>query len=142
MILRALAVVIAGAACAVPVRAQNLESVVERFANTWARGDAAALTALASKKGVAFDIDGKPMGPVATRQASAVLRRLFNERETVDVRILFQEVVGGQPPLAFAEINWMTRVHGTTIPEKTTVFVALVLEDDRWRVTQIRFVKP
>jgi len=36
----------------------------------------------------------------------------------------------------------MTRVHGTTTPEKTTVFVAPVLEDDRWRVTQIRFVKP
>jgi len=142
MIRRALVVMFAGIASAVPATAQSLERVVERFADTWARGDAAALTALASKKGVAFDIDGKPMGPVASRQASAVLRRVFNERETVQVRILFQEVVGGQPPLAFAEINWMTRVHGTTIPEKTTVFVALVLEEDRWRVTQIRFVKP
>jgi len=142
MIRRALAVVLAGVAFATPVSAQNLERVVERFADIWARGDASALSSLASKKGVSFDIDGKPMGPVASRQASAVLRRVFNERETVQVRILFHEIVGGQPPLAFAEINWMTRVHGTTIPERTTVFVALVLEDDRWRVTQIRFVKP
>lgn len=142
MIRRALAVVLAGAAFAAPAGAQNLERVVERFADHWARGDASALTSLASKKGVSFDIDGKPLGPVATRQASAVLRRVFNDYETVQVRILFREIVGGEPPLAFAEINWLTRVHGTTIPEKTTVFVALVLEEDHWRVTQIRFVKP
>lgn len=142
MIRRALAVVLAGAAFAAPAGAQNLERVVERFADHWARGDASALTSLASKKGVSFDIDGKPMGPVAIRQAAAVLRRVFNDYETVQVRILFREIVGGEPPLAFAEINWLTRVHGTTIPEKTTVFVALVLEEDHWRVTQIRFVKP
>lgn len=142
MIRTALVVALAGAVFTAPAHAQDLERVVERFADHWARGDASALTSLASRKGVSFDIDGKPMGPVATRQASAVLRGVFNERETVQVRILFREIVGGQPPLAFAEINWMTRVHGTTIPEKTTVFVALVLEDDHWRVSQIRFVKP
>lgn len=142
MIRRALAFVLAGLVWTAPASAQNLERVVDRFAEVWARGDASSITALASRKGISFDIDGKPMGPVASRQASAVLRRIFNERETVQVRILFREVVGGKPPLAFAELNWMTRVHGTTIPEKTTVFIALVLEDDRWRVTQIRFVKP
>lgn len=142
MIRRAIVAAIAGMVFATPAFAQNLETIIDRFADHWARGDASALTTLASRKGVSFDIDGKPLGPVASRQASAVLRRVFNERETVQVRILFREIVGGQPPLAFAEINWMTRVHGTTIPEKTTVFVALVLEDDHWRVTQIRFVKP
>jgi hypothetical protein len=33
------------------------------------------------------------------------------------------------------------RVHGTTIPEQTTIFLALIWEGDAWRITQIRLLR-
>ena len=47
-------------------------------------------------------------------------------------------MVGGQPPRAFGEVTWMMQPRGTTIPERVTVFVAWVLQKDRWRITEIR----
>jgi uncharacterized protein (TIGR02246 family) len=124
------------------ISAQKVEDTIDRFASLWARGDANAIAALAAEDGISLDLDGKPMGPLGGRQVAALLRRLFDERETIAVRPLVTQVVGGDPARAFGEINWMTRPRGTTIPEKTSVFVALVRAGDRWRVTEIRFVKP
>jgi hypothetical protein len=49
--------------------------------------------------------------------------------------------VGGTPTRAFGEISWTTRARGTTIPERATIFVAFVLEDERWRITEIRLIR-
>jgi ketosteroid isomerase-like protein len=117
---------------------QDLDAAVAQFTAAWARGDVSALTAAAARGGVSLDVDGTPVGPIGTRQASAVLRRVFDGRETVDVRAGMAHVTGGSPASAFAEIAWTNRARGTTIPARNTVFVAYVREDGRWRVTQIR----
>ncbi len=124
-----------------PASAQNVQNVIDRIAGFWARGDAASVSALAARDGISLNLDGKTAGPLAARQATALLRRLFDERETINVRMMQPQMVGGQPPRAYGEISWMMRSRGTTIPDKTSVLISLVLEDGRWRVTEIRFVR-
>ena len=123
-------------------QAQSLEGVMDRFESWWARGDASAIAGLAARDGITIDTDGKPLGPLGGRQISALLKRLFDDRETIQVRKLVSQEMGGTPSRASGEISWVMRSKGTTIPEKTSVFIALVFEDDRWRITEIRFVQP
>ena len=122
----------------VPLRAQDLEPVVERVTSAWKRGDASAITSFVSGDGVSLEIGGARVGPLPPRQAAAALRKLFESVETVSVRSGLAKLVSGSPERAFVEINWTTRARGTTVPQRSTIFIALVLEGDRWRVTEIR----
>lgn len=126
---------------AAPVSGQELPAVLDRLAGAWARGDANGIVAFAARAGVSLDVDGEAVGPLGTRQAAAVLRKLFDRHETVSARTGRAKVVGGAPEKGFGEIAWTTRVRGTSIPERSTVFVALVREDDRWRITEIRVMR-
>ena len=63
---------------------------------------------------------------------------LFEDQQTVSVKPGVARVSGGRPQRAFGELEWITRPRGTTIPERRTVFVALVREEQGWRVTEIR----
>lgn len=123
-------------------RAQNaeLERTLHRLAAFWARGDAAAVATLATRAGLSLDLDGAAIGPLGPRQAEAVLRRIFDQHVTVQLRTGTARVVGGAPPRAFGELSWLSRIRGTTIPEHATVFLALVREENGWRITQIRLM--
>lgn len=126
-------------ALAAPVHAQqDLDAAMERVAAMWERGDVRGLAGSASASGFSLELDAGRSGPVASRQAAAALRRLFDDRQTVSVRPGVARVVGGRPTRAFGELEWITRPRGTTIPERRTVFVALVREERGWRVTEIR----
>lgn len=133
LLVLALAPALAGRA-----RAQELDQVLARFAAAWARGDAGGLAALVSRNGISIDVGGGEIGPLGQRQAAAVLRRLFDERETTAVQPRFAQVVGGAPTRAFGEIRWHARSRGTTESEGATVFLALVRENGGWRINQIR----
>lgn len=124
-----------------PAHAQNLGQTLDRVAAAWHRGEAGAITALAARGGVSVDVDGRSVGPLGQRQAGAVLRRVFEDRESVGARANMNRVVGGNPARAFGEISWTTRARGTTIPERATLFVAFVLEDESWRITEIRLIR-
>jgi hypothetical protein len=124
--------------CAAPARAQDLSPTLDRLAAAWHRGDAGAIMNIAAKAGVSLDVDGRAVGPLGQRQAAAVLRRVFEDRESVAARSSMSRVVGGQPAQAFGEIAWTARARGTTIPQRSTLYVAFVLEDERWRITEIR----
>jgi hypothetical protein len=137
-VLLAAAAALPGAA---PAAAQDLQQTLERAAAALHRGDAGALAGLGASGGISVDLDGRSVGPLGRRQAAAVLRRLFADAESVGVRTNMSRAVGGDPPRAFGEIAWTTRARGTTIPERATVFVALVREDDRWRITEIRLLR-
>jgi hypothetical protein len=124
-----------------PAAAQELRPLLERVANALQRGDVGGISALAARSGMSLDVDGRNVGPLGQRQTAAVLRRLFDDRETVTTRVSTIREVGGDPARAFGEINWSTRARGTTIPERATVFVALVRENNGWRVTEIRLLR-
>jgi hypothetical protein len=124
-----------------PAHAQNVRAVVDDVARSWGRADAASIASAASRSGVSVEIDGDRHGPLNGRQASAALRRIFDERETVQVRAGMAKVVEGSPGRAFGEIVWTARMRGTTQPQRSTIFLALVLEDERWRITEIRVLR-
>lgn len=118
----------------------ELASVLDRVAAAWASGDAGRLANLCSRGGVALDLDNGAVGPVSPRQAAAALRKALSGRETSSLLVRSARVVGGQPPRAFGELTWLFRARGTTIPERTTVFLAFAWEEGEWRITQIRFL--
>lgn len=127
-----------------PARAQqprDLRTAVDRIAAAWSRGDARDLATRACNAGIALETSEGPMGPLQPRQAAAVLRRLFEQTETVSARVSHVAVTGGDPQRAWGEIEWLVRPRGTTIMERARVFVALVREGDQWRVTQIRLMR-
>jgi len=130
-----------GAAASLRAQESDVQLVLDRLAASWSRGDAAAIAAVSARAGVSLDLDGGAVGPIAQRQAAAMLRRLFDEHATVSLRPGMIQVVGGSPLRAFGEFAWSARAQGTTIPERATIFVALVEEDDGWRITQIRLRK-
>jgi hypothetical protein len=123
------------------VSAQDLDPVLRRVASAWHKGDARAIADLRSDAGISLDIDGSSVGPLGARQAAAVLRRVFDDRESVAASPGVGRAVGGQPARAFGEITWTTRARGTTIPERATLLVAFVREDDAWRITEIRLMR-
>jgi hypothetical protein len=129
------------AAMPLPAAAQDLEETLGRVAAAWHRGDVGSLTGLGSRAGISIDVDGRSVGPLGARQAAPVIRRVFEERESVNIRSNMARRVGGSPARAFGEITWTTRARGTTIPERATLFVAFVLEDERWRITEIRLMR-
>ena len=124
-----------------PAQAQNLEPLVDRLTQAWNRADAGAIASFASREGVSIEIGGMRVGSLPARQVGAALRRLFDCCETLAARSASPKIVGGSPKRAFVEITWTTRARGTTVPERSTVFLGLSLEGDRWRVTEIRHIK-
>lgn len=124
-----------------PVRAQELDPLVERITQAWTKADAGAIASLASSQGVSLQISGAQVGPLSARQVAAVLRKLFESLETLSARAGIRREVAGSPRRAFIEVTWMTRSRGTTQPEQSKVFLGLTLEDDAWRVTEIRHIK-
>lgn len=122
------------------VHAQRLDDFVEIVAFAWQHADTRTLVAMAAREGIVIETRDGRMGPLASRQASAVLRRLFGERETISIRPNMAQMVGGTPRRAFGEIIWITRAPDTTESERLTVYFELVLEGDRWRIAQIRML--
>lgn len=134
------ALLLLGAVGPADAAGQELKGALEQVAAAWARGDATAVANHAAPAGVALEVDGSPSGPFPPRQAAAVLRRVFEDRVTVSVQVGLNKEVGGEPARGFGELNWVVRVRGTTIPERVSVFVALVKVDGRWQVSEIRLM--
>ena len=123
-----------------PAHAQRLDDIIDILAFAWSHGDTKALAAMAAREGISIETREGRMGPLRPRQASAVLRRMLDERETVSIRPGVTEVVGGSPRRAFSELRWVSRTPGTNQPERLTIFIEFVHEGDRWRITQIRML--
>jgi len=120
-----------------PAEAQNVRPVVNGLARSWGH-DAGSIASASSRSGVSVEIDGSRHGPLNPRQVSAWLRDLFAERETVRAEPGMAKVSEGSPGQAFGEVMWTARMRGTTQDQRSTVMLAFVLENDRWRITEIR----
>lgn len=128
---------------AAPAAAQSapLGDVLDNLAALWARGDADAIAEFTAASGTDFEVGGATLGSLSGRKLSAALRRIFDDRETVSVVSKMTSPVRGVEDRAFGEFAWVLRVGGATVPEQTTVFVALVHEPVGWRITQIRILE-
>ena len=119
----------------------EVHDVLDRVAELWARGDAGAIAGLTSESGVDFEVAGVSMGSLSGRKLSAALRRVFEDRVTVDVQFQTTSPVRGVEDRAYGELRWTLRAGGASVPERTTVFLALAHERAGWRVTQIRILE-
>jgi len=124
-----------------PARAQDFRPVIDRLAKAWERADVSAVGAHAASIGLSLDVEGRRTGPLPERQAASALRRLFDDRETIAINPGIAKELDGEPRRAFAELTWVTRARGTTIPQRSTIVFTLELEKGRWRVTEIRLIR-
>ena len=126
-------------------QAQDLDDAMERFASAWRRSDYKAIASLIARDGASIETEAGRLGPLGSRQAAALLRVIFSERNTTQVRTRqFQGGRGGgTPQKAFAELLWTSVAPATTESLRIVVFVEFVREsDDIWRVTRIRLLQP
>lgn len=130
-----------GSAVAAHAQEPELEQILQRFTSYWGRGEAHRVLTLAAQAGISIEVDGGAVGPLGSRQATAVLRRVLDERETVAIETRMVRTMGRAPPRAFGEITWQSRARGTTIPESVTIFLAFTREETGWRITQIRLLQ-
>lgn len=121
-------------------RSDDLRNSFREVAFDWARADAGAVVRHMVPDGIIIDASDGRMGPLTDRQATALLRQLFDLGETVSVDIVMLERVGGRPPRGFASMIWTTRPRGTEVPVRRTVYFGLQLIDSRWRVSEIRLI--
>jgi hypothetical protein len=122
-------------------QAQDLDGAMSRFASAWRRNDYKAIASLIARDGASIETDAGRLGPLGPRQAAAVLRVLFSERNTTQVRTRQIQDVGGNPQKGFAELVWTTMAPATTEALRVVVFVEFVQESDReWRVSRIRLL--
>ncbi|MFW5947377.1 MAG: hypothetical protein ACOCUW_02685 [Gemmatimonadota bacterium] len=139
------AALVAGLLSVAPGAAQeagDLDGLLDTLGSLWARGDAAALARHGVDAGLDLEVHGELMGPLEGRRAAAALRQLFGGQETVSVQPGAAARVVGAEDRAFAEFVWMVRTPGSVMAERNKIFLALVLEDGDWRVSQIRILRP
>jgi hypothetical protein len=130
-------------ASAAQAHAQELETVMDRITGAWRQNNDKTIASMISRDGASIETPAGRLGPLGPRQAAAVLRILFNERTTQDVRMRQVQEVGGNPPKAYGEVIWTALRPQTTQPLRAVVFVEMVLEQDRyWRITRIRLISP
>ena len=132
--------VVAMTATAAHAQAQQLDGVIKSFAGAWNRNDEKAVASFISREGASIDGEFGRFGPLGSRQAAAVLRVLFDERTTVDVRLRQMQTVGGTPQKAYAELVWMTLAPETTQSVRVVLFVEFVQQENTWRITKIRLL--
>ena len=122
-------------------QAQDLDGAMSRFASAWRRNDYKTIASLIARDGASIETDAGRLGPLGPRQAAAVLRTLFSERNTTQVRTRQVQDVGGQK--GYAELVWTALAPATTEALRVVVFVEFVQESDReWRVSRIRLLQP
>jgi hypothetical protein len=138
---RALTLTVALLAAATSARGQDVRPVAQGLAHAWERGDVNALGNKAARSGLSLELVGERVGPVNSRQGAAILKRVFDDRETISVSVGSAREMHGENKRAFVELTWVTRARGTSIPDSTTVLFSLELDQEQWRITEIRLMR-
>jgi hypothetical protein len=120
--------------------AQSVNAFIAKVATAWSRGDVDAITAAIHPAGIALEVEGTHVGAITPRQAAAVLRKVFEDRETIRATAGAARLLPGDDRRAYAEIVWERRARGTTQPQHVNVFIALAREGREWRITEIRLM--
>lgn len=117
---------------------QDLAQAAAGFASQWAAGDVSRLQGGFSSDGVRLQWESRPLATLAPQHAGASIREYLGDRERASAGVFRVGEVGGDPPRAFAEIRWESRIRGMTETVTRTLFVAFVSEGGDWRVTEVR----
>ena len=142
--MRAAALVAGLALLAAPAGAQqtdDLTGLLDSLAELWSAGNAAGIASHGAATGLDLEVHGDALGSLRGRRAAAALRQLFAGQETVTVQRGSAARVVGAEDRAFGELIWEVRMPGAAVTEARKIFVALVREDDAWRVSEIRILR-
>lgn len=119
----------------------DLDGLLDSLAVLWSTGDAAALASHGARAGLDLEVHGELMGSLHGRRAAAALRQLLGATETVDVRTGAAAKVVGAEDRAFGEFIWVVRTPGAEVTEDRRIFMALVREEQAWRISEIRILR-
>lgn len=119
---------------------EALRDLVSAIARSWARGDASSVLASASDAGVRLHLGDGGSSPQPRKRAEAVLRRLLQDADGGRTSAGMVSVVGGSPERGFGELLWEAGAAGVPGVVRTVVYLGFEMEDDRWRLTEIRLL--
>ncbi|HEX7119003.1 MAG TPA: hypothetical protein VF212_09455 [Longimicrobiales bacterium] len=125
------------AAAAAHAQDAEFERVLASASQSWSRGDADAIAALATRGGLFINVGSRSFGPLGARHASALLREIFDSLGTARLIRRSVQFIGGVQPRGYGEFVW--RTEGA---QQATVFLGLVRGPDGWRLTEIRVSVP
>lgn len=117
-----------------------LETFVAQVSNLWSEGDADGLMELAPDHGQVVLDTGSGTQAVNGRHATAALRALFSERESVSARPVRVTLAGGSPPRGFGEVAWTFRTRGAPGAQTRSVYVGAVRAGTAWKLTELRIL--
>lgn len=122
-------------------QAPELRRLAAKVAELWGRGDAARIAELAAPAGLELQLVDQRHLPMGGRRAAAALKAFFSLRQGESARVTRVEELGGTPPRGFVEIEWTTTSPRATQRERFTLFLGLVLEDEGWRISELRVLR-
>jgi len=143
---RFLLALVATLALVTPAPAQTgadlpLEDFVQHVASLWASGDVSSLVDLIPADNRVLLDTGSGSETANARHASAALRALFAERETLGARAVRVTVSSSRPPRGFGELAWAFRDRGAPGEQARSVYVAALREERGWRISELRIMR-
>ncbi|MDR0787738.1 MAG: hypothetical protein LBG44_07720 [Gemmatimonadota bacterium] len=123
-----------------PERGTTLEEFVLNVAHLWGNGDVPALLELLPADNFVVLDTGSGIEKTDERHAAAALRALFANGESLDVRPIRIAVASTAPLRGFGELSWTFRARGSRSQQSRSVFVAAAMEEDAWRITELRLM--
>lgn len=137
----ALGLTLGFAAPAAAQQVDDLAGLLDTLAVLWRHGEAAELAAHSAATGIDLEVQGRLIGSLHGRRAAAALRQLLGGQETVSVRSGSAAKVVGVDDRAFGEFIWVVRMPGADVTETLKIFVALIREEQGWRISEIRIFR-
>lgn len=138
--LAALAALMLSGSPAVAQAPAPLEQFVRRVGYLWQAKDVDNLVDLVTETEPVLLDRGSGTERVNGRHASAALRALFSDLESISVRPAKATVSGGQPVRGFGELIWVYRARGGPGEETRSVYVGAVWNGRNWRISELRLL--
>lgn len=126
------------AAASFGTRQATLEGAATAFLEAWREGDVDRIAERMSASGIRLHLGGVGYPVLAPRQARAELAHFRASRSPGVIRVERVDDLGGSPRTGFAELRWETVIDRTSEPLAHTIFVSFALDEDGWRITEIR----
>ena len=115
-----------------------MEADAQRFAEAWISKDSGYLSGSMLDEGIRLHLPEEEHLLIKPRQAGAALSAFLKLYADGNAEVTNVSQAKGDQRKGYTEIRWTTASPGVPEPVIFTLFVAFALEDDAWRVTEIR----
>ena len=137
--LRATVLLLVVLAANVTAQQTSLSGVAGSAAGAWSQKDADGLSRMLSDRGVALYLFDESHPAAGVRQARAALSDVLDRGGRA--RVSKVEELGGDPRRGMAELSWDVTAPGSPAASRFVIFLGFVLEDEGWRIGEIRVLR-